>query len=65
MEDFSVEHVDDILDNLGITLTHVNGQDTAAIVSLVLMYMIEEAERHLQDVEIPISDMIWEEVSAN
>ena len=55
--------IETILDDLGIDLTTIKSQqDAEAIVGVILAFMCEEAERHLETVEVPIKDMLWLEV---
>lgn len=58
-KDMNIITIETILDRLGIDLDTLDKHDAADIVNAVLVCMIEESEKELEGVEIPIGDMLW------
>ena len=51
--------IETILERLGIDIGTLHERDAAEIVSIVLICMIEDVDRSLENFEMPISDMLW------
>jgi len=58
-QDINLLAIETILDRLDIDLKKIEEGDATQIVGIILLYMIEEAARSIENTEIPIADMLW------
>lgn len=58
-KDMNLLTIETILDRLKIDLSKIQEHDATEIIKVILVYMIEESARSIENVEMPIGDMLW------